>query len=435
MSAASVGGGPNNKEVCLSRDEKNLRVLGIVSEYNPLHSGHVYHINASREKTSATHTLCVMSGQFVQRGEPAIVDKWARTKMALNAGIDLVLELPVVFSCASAEIFAYGAVRTLHNTGIVNFLSFGSEQGEIGSLWRIASVLYEEPAEFKDLLKQFLNDGLSFPAAREKALNLYLRELPESIMDKSNNILAIEYLKALKHLGSNIQPVTIRRQGSSYNNAEMSSTFSSATAIRNLIYNENSLPDGSLTDNLTPATYEILNESFNKRRGPVFSDHFSDIILHLLRRMEPDDLKQVPDVNEGLENRLKTCALRFGSLNDLVEAVSTSRYPSTRIKRITANLLWGITKNHLQEILEDESCGYLRVLGFNNKGLELLQKMKASASVPVIVKVSNYRNQLSGLARKMFEYDIKATNAYVMAYSDPCQREGDQDFTTPVVRV
>lgn len=412
-----------------------MKVLGIISEYNPLHSGHVYHIKASREKTSATHTICVMSGQFVQRGEPAVVDKWARARMALESGVDLVLELPVVFSCASAEIFAYGAVRTLHNTGVVDFLSFGSEQGEIGSLWRIASVLHEEPYEFKILLKQFLDEGLSFPAAREKAINSYLHELPENIMDKSNNILAIEYLKALKHFRSSIQPVTIKRRGSSYNDAEMSASFSSATAIRNTIYSENSMYDLSLKNNLPPASYNILKESFGKKRGPVFSDHFSDIILHLLRRVDTEDLKQVPDVNEGLENRLKTCSLRFGKLSDLVEAASTSRYPSTRIKRIAINLLLGITRDHLLKIIEDESSGYLRVLGFNRKGLELLKRMKTSASYPVIVKTSNYRNQLSGLARTMFEYDIYATNAYVMAYSDLLQRTGDQDFTTPVVQV
>jgi len=186
---------------------------------------------------------------------------------------------------------------------------------------------------------------------------------------------------------------------------------------------------------VNPATYEILSECFNKKRGPVFSDHFSDIILHLIRRVAPDYLRQVPDVNEGLENRLRTCALRFGKLSDFIEAASTSRYPSARIKRIAVNLLLGITKNKLQKIIENESCGYLRVLGFNSKGLELLKKIKTSASYPVIAKVSNYRNQLSGLAVRMFEYDINATNAYVMAYSDPNGRTGDQDFTTPVVQV
>lgn len=412
-----------------------MKVLGIISEYNPLHSGHVYHIKASCEKTSATHTLCVMSGQFVQRGEPAIVDKWARTRMALNAGIDLVLELPVVFSCASAEIFAYGAVRTLQHTGIVDFLSFGSEQGELGSLWRIASVLYEEPIEYKELLKQFLKKGLSFPAAREKAINLHLRELPTNIMDQSNNILAIEYLKALKYLSSSIQPVTIRRQGSSYNNNEIVSSFSSASAIRSFISNNKTLTDLTMTDNLPPATIDILNECFNQERGPVFSEHFSSIIMHLMRSLEPEILKKGPDVNEGLENRLISCAMQTGTLKDFVDAVATSRYPTTRIKRIAANLLWGITKDRLKRILEDKNCGYLRVLGFNNKGLELLQKMNSSASVPIIVKVSNYRNQLSDLAKEMFEFDIRATNAYVMAFSEPSQRTGDQDFTTPIIRI
>ncbi|MDD4295395.1 MAG: nucleotidyltransferase [Ruminiclostridium sp.] len=412
-----------------------MKVLGIISEYNPLHSGHIYHIKASCEKTSATHTLCIMSGQFVQRGEPAIVDKWARTRMALNAGIDLVLELPVVFSCASAEIFAYGAVRTLQQTGIVDYLSFGSEQGELGSLWRIASVLYEEPTEYRKLLKQFLNEGLSFPVAREKALNLHLRELPGNIMDQSNNILAIEYLKALKHLGSSIQPVTVRRQGSSYNNNEITSFYSSASAIRSFINNNKTLSESAMTDNLPPATTDILNECFNKLRGPVFSEHFSNIIMHLLRSMEPVNLKQVPDVNEGLENRLVSCAMQTGVLKDFLDLVATSRYPSTRIKRITANLLWGITKDRLKRILEDKNCGYLRVLGFNNKGIELLQKMYSSASVPIIVRVSSYRNQLSDLAKEMFEYDIRATNAYVMAFSDPTQRKGDQDFTTPIIRI
>jgi predicted nucleotidyltransferase len=254
-------------------------------------------------------------------------------------------------------------------------------------------------------------------------------------MDQSNNILAIEYLKALKYLSSSIQPVTIRRQGSSYNNNEIVSSFSSASAIRSFISNNKTLTDLTMTDNLPPATIDILNECFNQERGPVFSEHFSSIIMHLMRSLEPEILKKGPDVNEGLENRLISCAMQTGTLKDFVDAVATSRYPTTRIKRIAANLLWGITKDRLKRILEDKNCGYLRVLGFNNKGLELLQKMNSSASVPIIVKVSNYRNQLSDLAKEMFEFDIRATNAYVMAFSEPSQRTGDQDFTTPIIRI
>ena len=227
-----------------------MNVLGIVSEYNPLHSGHVYHIAASREKTGATHAVCVMSGNFVQRGEPAIVDKWARAKMALNSGIDLVIELPVVFACASAEIFARGAVRILNQTGIINYLCFGSEQGELETLKRIASVLAEEPSEFRTSLKKYLKQGLSFPAAREKALTGYLRDVPGGIMDKSNNILAIEYLKALITTGSGMEPVTIRRKGSGYQDSIITETFSSATAIRNFLKETGSVSDPVLNGNI-----------------------------------------------------------------------------------------------------------------------------------------------------------------------------------------
>lgn len=412
-----------------------MKVLGIISEYNPLHSGHVYHIEASRKKTAATHTLCVMSGQFVQRGEPALVDKWARTRMALKAGIDLVLELPVVFACSSAEFFAYGAVRTLYHTGIVDYLSFGTEQGEIGSLWRIASVLYDEPAVYRETLKKALNEGCSFPVAREKALAACLRELPENILSQSNNILAIEYLKALKSLRSNIQPVTVKREGSLYHNTEMTSSFSSATAIRKFFQGGGQMDDQLLSSNLPPFTLDILNECISAGRGPVFSENYSSIILHRLRTMTAEKLKKSPDVNEGLENRLISAAMQSGSLKDLIELAATSRYPYARIKRIVTGLLWGISKKHLSGFVNDINCGYLRVLGFNSRGRELLHRMRKEALVPVIGKVSSYRNQLSGLSKEMFEYDILATNSYVLGFPDPGSRIGDQDFTTPIVRI
>lgn len=411
-----------------------MKVLGIISEYNPLHMGHVYHIKTSIEKTGATHTLCVMSGNFVQRGEPAIVDKWARTRMALNAGIDLVLELPVVFACASAEIFAYGAVRTLHNTGVVDFLSFGSEQGELEPLKRIASILHEEPAEYRKLLKKYLNEGYSFPLSREKAILSIINDLPGNIMSHSNNILAIEYIKALKRLKSDMQPVTVKRVGAAYLSTEMLSSFSSATAVRKFLQDGGAITDPVLSHNLPDFTFKILQAEITGRRGPVFADAFSEIVLHRLRTMSPEELRNVPDVTEGLENRLISCSLRSGTLSELIDMVATSRYPSTRIRRITANLLWGVTKNQLKSFVSDDRCGYLRVLGFNSKGRELLARIRKEAKVPLITKVANYRDQLSGASKLMFEYDIKATNSYVLAFPDPGQRMGDQDFTTPIVK-
>jgi predicted nucleotidyltransferase len=412
-----------------------MKVVGIVSEYNPLHTGHAFHIRASVEKTGATHVICVMSGHFVQRGEPAVADKWVRAKMALLSGADLVLELPVAFSCASAELFAYGAVRILHHTGVVNFLSFGSEQGELGSLWRIASALFEEPDAYRELLKKYLSEGNSFATAREKALTGYLRGLPDNIMSQSNNILAIEYLKALKSLRSNIQPTTIKRQGSSYQETEIASSFSSATAIRSFLQNNGSLEHPLLSANLPETSLQLLKQCLDKGRGPVYSEAFAQTILYKIRMMDPQSLKQVPDVKEGLENRLAACAMKAGSLGELVNMVTTVRYPSARIKRICASILWGITKSSLQSFVDDETCGYLRVLGFNRKGRELLQRISREGSLPLVTKVSNYRNQLSGLSREMFEYDVKATDTYVLGFPNPAERFGSQDFSTPIVRM
>ncbi len=412
-----------------------MKVLGIISEYNPLHSGHVHHIRASLEKTDASHIVCVMSGQFVQRGEPAIVDKWARTRMALMAGVDLVFELPTAFACASAEFFAYGAVRLLHQTGIVDCLSFGSELGDIEPLQLIAKVLLEEPSPYKTYLKKFLSEGLSFPAAREKAMICHLGKLCEGIAGKSNNILAIEYLKALMKLKSSIQPVTIKRQGSDYQSAEIKSRLSSATAIRRFIENGGSVHDALLTDNLPDSTQIILNECFKNKRGPVFPADFSDIILHRIRTISPEALRNSPDVSEGLENRIIASAMSTGDLDSLLESVATTRYPATRIKRIASRLLWGITKNSLREFIQDDSCGYLRILGFNEKGRELLGYIHKEASVPLVAKASNFNKQLQGLSKEMFIFDIKATDSYVLAFSDKSQRMGEQDFTTPVIRM
>lgn len=412
-----------------------MKVLGIISEYNPLHSGHEYHIRASVEKTGATHTICVMSGHFVQRGEPALVDKWARANMALQCGVDLVLELPVVFSCASAELFAYGAVRTLHHTRVVDYLSFGSEQGELGSLWRIASALYDEPAVYRDLLKKYLGEGNSFPVAREKALAGYLHGLPDNILSQSNNILAIEYLKALKSLKSSIQPTTIKRQGSAYQTTKIAQSWSSATAIRAFFQNGGSIMDPDLHSNLPESSLSILEDCFRNGRGPVYSESFAGIILHKIRMIPREALRQVPDVQEGLENRLIPCAAKAGTLEELIRLATTNRYPAARIRRISANLLLGTTKDRLQSFVDDENCGYLRVLGFNSKGQELLQRIKREGSLPVITKVSNYRSQLSDLSKEMFEFDIKATDTYALGFPNASERYGNQDFSTPVVRL
>ncbi|NLO39579.1 MAG: nucleotidyltransferase family protein, partial [Ruminiclostridium sp.] len=205
--------------------------------------------------------------------------------------------------------------------------------------------------------------------------------------------------------------------------------------IRAFLQNNGSLTDPVISANIPEVSLELLKQCVEKGRAPVFPEAFAQMILYKIRMMDPQALKQVPDVKEGLENRLLSCAMKAGTLDELVKTVTTVRYPSSRIRRISANLLWGITKGSLQAFVDDENCGYLRVLGFNGKGQELLQKIDRTGALPLITKVSEYRNQLIGLSREMFEYDIKATDTYVLGFPNPAERYGNQDFSTPIVRV
>ena len=214
------------------------KVLGIVSEYNPFHNGHLLHLAQSKKLTKSNYSVCIMTGNFSQRGDTSLVDKWTKAEMAIKNGIDLVIELPTIYSISSAENFADGAIKILENLGIINYLSFGSEIGDINILDEISEVLYQEPKEFTDLLSMELDRGISFPKARENALKLFLNNTRRysNVLSNPNNILGIEYLKALKKYNSNIIPITIKRDTVEYNSLKPSSDgIASATAIRNLI--------------------------------------------------------------------------------------------------------------------------------------------------------------------------------------------------------
>ena len=215
-------------------------ILGIVSEYNPFHNGHIHHLQVSKKLTKTDFTVAVMSGNFVQRGDTALVDKWTRTEMALQAGIDLVIELPTVYALSSAENFADGAVKILNSLGVVDFISFGSEIGEIAPLNEVANVLYKEPKEFSSLITTQLRSGLSYPKAREIALSQYFRgsQKYNDILSNPNNILGVEYLKSLKRHRSHIYPLTIKRDYSDYNSKTIKNGVASATAIRTMIKNK-----------------------------------------------------------------------------------------------------------------------------------------------------------------------------------------------------
>ena len=412
-----------------------MSVVGIIAEYNPLHIGHAHHLEKARLITQAEACVCVLSSSFVQRGEPALVSKWARTSMALKAGADLVVELPSAFSCASAEYFSSAAIKILDSLGVVTHLCFGSEEGQIEPLEAAAALLAFESESFKASLKEGLKQGLSFASARERAMT---QETHGSlnVLGKPNNILGVEYIKAIKRLGSTLSPVTITRRGEGYNSLDYASSFSSASAIRKHISEAPQLnytalftdPHSAfLMSNLPEVSFKLLAEEFAAGRGPVYSRAFEGILLHRLRTISADELSQLPYMENGLENRIKQAAFESVDLDELVSSIITSRYPASRVKRILCALMMGLTGDFLNELKEAGYAQYIRVLGFNETGRQLLSSIKKKLILPLLTKPANY-TQLPSLGKKLFEMEIRATDTYVLAYPNPASRLGGSEL-------
>lgn len=390
-------------------------VLGIIAEYNPFHNGHLYHIQKTKEQTGAKYVVCVMSGNFVQRGNTSIVDKWTKTQMALANGVDLVLELPTVYSVASAESFATGAVKLLENLKIVDAISFGTETSDFAALNNIANVLIEEPREYTNLLKEELKTGVSYPKAREQALTKYLNDNKRyvNILNNPNNILGVEYLKALKVLKSNITPVAIKREKVYYNDNAIVDEFASATGIRKLIMNNDF---EGLIKVVPRLCYDIIKKEYEV--GNVIFDiqRYEKEIFYALRKMTLEQIAELPDVNEGLENSIKNAASYCNNIKDFINIVKTKRYTQTRIQRILIFALLGITKKDVQNA--KRTVPYARVLGFNQKGKLLLSGIaQNNPKMEVVTSVKRFLDHNTNkIYKRMLEIDIFATDVYTLGY-------------------
>ena len=414
-----------------------MKVLGLITEYNPFHNGHLYHLEKSKSLSGADYTVCVMSGNFIQRGEPAIVDKWARARMAIAAGVDLVIELPLVYAMSSAEFFAYGAVKILDSMGIVENICFGSESGNIDELMEIASTLAFEPEAYRNLLKSCLAEGSSYPAARQKALSGYYQSIGkkntgyDEILGSSNNILGIEYIKALLRLKSNIKPLTIKRFGNEYNSEALVGNISSATSIRNAINNNIELNKIALS--MPSLSLSILMEEFSNGKGPVSPCDLEGILLHYIRSTKKDDLSKGVYISEGLENRIKAASRECGSYDELIRGIATRRYTTTRIGRALFSSLIGISQREFEEF---NSCGgpqYIRILGFNRKGTEILKQIKKSALLPVVTKAADFKDSCNPVIKRMLEIEAISTDIYVLGYKNLAFRKAGQEFTRNIV--
>jgi len=397
-----------------------MRLCAIIAEYNPFHAGHAYHIQKTKEKSGCDHVVCLMSGNFVQRGEPAIFDKWHRAKAAVACGADLVLELPTLFALRSAEGFAYGAVRVLHSLGI-DVLSFGSETHDILELKKVSDVLLEEPGWYKEKLKENLDKGASFPVSRSKAISEYLNNPGiNMLMTGSNAILGLEYLKALGRLNSEIQPTVIQRQGDNYNDKALSPSLSSATAIRKHIF-KNGL-DASLLGNLPDPAYQIFCDLVDQGFKPVASQAFFKELLFTLRKLSASDIAKFPDVTEGLENRIKSATESAVDYADLINKIKTKRYTRTRIQRILCTILLGLTKD-LTDMADTMTPSHIKVLAYKKESSFLLSHFSKQSDI------SLYHSAV-GLSDDPFVMmDIRATDIYALAQNKPEFFASGQDFT------
>ncbi|HCC03712.1 MAG TPA: nucleotidyltransferase [Clostridiales bacterium] len=404
-------------------------ILGIIAEYNPFHNGHLYHLLKSKELTKDNYVVAIIGGNFTQRGEASLVDKWTKCEMALDNGVDLVIELPTLYSVSSAENFADGAIKILNSLKIVDNISFGTECEELNRLNILANTLFDEPKEYKLFLQSELDKGLSFPKARENALIEYLNDFSyRTILSGSNNILAIEYLKALKKHHSKINPIIVPRGNTNHLNKDYTGKITSSTSIREMIKTGNTR---NLKSSMTPSSYTILKEELSKGHFVRDISDFEKLIIYNLRNSNFDSLRKLPDVSEGLEHAIKKAANSTNSLYDLISQVSSKRYTETRIKRILLYSLLGITQKNME--ISKKINPYIRVLGFSKNGKELLSRISnTNPNLKIITSVKKFMDEnINRNLNMMIEKDIFATNVYTLGY----QADGiaNLDFTRKII--
>lgn len=400
-----------------------MKVAGIIAEYNPFHHGHAYHLQKTRELTGADYIIAVMSGDYVQRGMPALLDKYLRCEMALSQGVDLVLELPTAYATASAEFFAMGAVSLLDKLGVVDSICFGSECGDLQKLSYLAGRLKEESPAFSEAIQKELKAGHPYPLARQRAIEA-CREIPgalssldemtcddiQSLLNEPNNILALEYLKSLQRRNSTITPVTIQRESAGYHDTSLSADFVSATAIRGLYQNGDL---SALHDTVPDSVLAVLEREYQKR-FPIFPNDFSMCLYYrlLLEKDRNIPLRQYQDVAKELGIRIYNELPEFTDYDSFAAHIKTRQYTQTRINRSLLHILLNIRAKDYQFYSMHDFIPYARILGFKKSSSELLSSIKKNADIPLITKMADASKQLNTCGKKMLTQDILAADLY-----------------------
>lgn len=424
-----------------------MKVNGIIAEYNPFHNGHLYQLAESKRLTQADYTIVVMSGNFVQRGAPALLDKHTRAEMALRCGADLVLELPALYATASAEYFSMGGVSLLDKLGVVNHLCFGSECGDLSVLQEIATILSEESVEYSSSLKELLEQGHSYPTARNIALVKHHPHLKscEDMLASPNNILGIEYCKALLSRSSNMQPVTVTRADAGYHSEGIDGTMCSATAIRKIL-SEGNWSTFTLKNHLPRHAYKILSQKLEESKILQTND-ISGLLYYKLLCEQETGYEQYLDVSADLSDRIRNNLFAFSDFESFCNILKTKEVTHTRISRCLLHILLNITKVDIEFGKSLDYVPYARVLGFRKESTELLGAIKEHSSIPLITKLADAEKILDEDAYRLLKKDILISEIYRGAVREKLRKSGDVDasmvhkttfkneFTTPIVIV
>lgn len=407
-----------------------MKVVGIVAEYNPFHNGHQYQIDKVRKETNADYVIIAMSGNYLQRGVPALCDKFTRAEMALSCGADLVLEIPTLWATASAEYFAHAGVALLASTGVVTHLAFGAETNDLESLLQISSILKEEPDVYRAVLANSIRSGNSFPVARKNALVTTLphfsTEKMDELLDNPNNILALEYLKALPH---SIEPVLIPREGAGYHDTQIDTEFPSASAIREAIFNTNT---DSLTEAMPAESFVLLKNIIKCNQAMELND-FSSALGYCLLGHGNNGFASYADCNQDFSNKIKNNLKDYVTYEKFAQTLKTKDMTYTRVTRCLLHILLGIKQSDYTIGRAIGFAPYLRILGFKNASSALLSIIKRTTNTPIISKAADATMLLDYETNKVFEKDVFSSNLYYQHVARKSSTKPKNEYTWQIV--
>jgi predicted nucleotidyltransferase len=406
-----------------------MKAAGVIVEYNPFHNGHYFHLQGTKEQTNADVYIAVMSGNFLQRGEPALVSKWTRAKMALQAGVDLVIELPYAFATGKAEVFSNGAISAL-DTLFVSDICFGSEHGSIEAFKNTVHYMNENKQVFNDILKKEIAKGYSFPKASSLAYNALDSAKYTVDLSLPNNILGYHYVKAIQDQKSAIQPQTLQRTGAGYHDEKpFDNKIASATGIRKILLGNNG--ELSKIKSLVPeTTYEALINYYESYQTYHHWDLYFPYLQYKLSVTDPAELRKIYEAEEGLEYRVIEKMKQATNFTEFMEAIKTKRYTWTRLQRFLTHILTNTTKEEMAPYLEKMEVNYIRILGMSEQGQAYLKEIKKKVEKPIITNLNAKHDD------PMLNMDIRASKAYALGYPQEIRTSLlNQEYKTAPVRI